>query len=425
MVRRRPAIDANVHATVVNVRSGLRRDGTGRWLRALALAGSVHGVALLLGYRAFGNGAGAAIHPVATILLGGADDPQLERTLVDLRSIDTIDPWLGGVLPTAPKSLVETDRATTAAGLGALAAGQPAPVRELAPDMGQGAGRVLPPAWRRDLSTLRARVADGAHLYQPSRERRAHFSASPQDARLEPITGISDSVRTERPRPTLPIAAVPNPSAGDQERNPVLRATEAVVGTGQDESRAQGSLDTQPGAKSFDTPFEGAARDQQKLRAASDESRPVGAEFTAAASEGSTDTTGRGLGTRPGATPQPSGGVSTTRPGAGGVLGTESTADTIERKYAREYQQIRLRVARAIVFPKQPALLLLQGEAIVLFRVSKDGLLDGNVRLVKSAGHDDYDREAVDAVRRALPFPHMPEAQWVRLRIPFLPAAIR
>ena len=107
------------------------------------------------------------------------------------------------------------------------------------------------------------------------------------------------------------------------------------------------------------------------------------------------------------------------------MAGTDATADTIERKYAREYQEIRLRVGRSIVFPKQPALLLLQGEAIVLFRVSTAGRIEGTVRLLKSAGHDDYDREAVGAVERAAPFPHLPEAQWVRLRIPFLPAAMR
>ena len=78
--------------------------------------------------------------------------------------------------------------------------------------------------------------------------------------------------------------------------------------------------------------------------------------------------------------------------------------------FAREYLEIRRRVARVLRFPKRLAMLLEQGEAIVQFMVERDGRVWGDVKLLKSAGFEEFDREALEVVRRAAPFPQLPAA---------------
>jgi protein TonB len=92
---------------------------------------------------------------------------------------------------------------------------------------------------------------------------------------------------------------------------------------------------------------------------------------------------------------------------------------TDERVYAREHMEIRQRVARVLRFPRRLAVMLEQGEAIITFAVERDGRVSGDVKLVKSAGFEEFDREAVDVVRRAAPFPVLPKKLLVRMRIPF------
>lgn len=90
-----------------------------------------------------------------------------------------------------------------------------------------------------------------------------------------------------------------------------------------------------------------------------------------------------------------------------------------ERVYAREHLEIRRRVQRFLRFPRRLAVMLEQGEAIILFQVERDGRISGDVKLEKSAGFEEFDREAMEVVRRAAPFPILPKKLVVRLRIPF------
>ena len=50
-----------------------------------------------------------------------------------------------------------------------------------------------------------------------------------------------------------------------------------------------------------------------------------------------------------------------------------------------------------------------QGETIVYFVVGVEGRVSEGPRVVKSSGFDEFDSAAVRAVRRAAPFPPMPE----------------
>ena len=82
-------------------------------------------------------------------------------------------------------------------------------------------------------------------------------------------------------------------------------------------------------------------------------------------------------------------------------------------------------MARVLRFPKRLALLLEQGEAIVQFMVERDGRVWGDVKLLKSAGFEEFDREALEVVRRAAPFPQLPQRLLVRMRVPFENPIIR
>jgi protein TonB len=90
-----------------------------------------------------------------------------------------------------------------------------------------------------------------------------------------------------------------------------------------------------------------------------------------------------------------------------------------EREYHRALGEIRRRVEKTLRFPKRLALELEQGEAVVYFVLRPDGRIDGRVRVVKSAGFDEFDAEAVGAVERAAPFPPMSRAFTISMPISF------
>ncbi|HMC94902.1 MAG TPA: TonB family protein, partial [Polyangia bacterium] len=66
-------------------------------------------------------------------------------------------------------------------------------------------------------------------------------------------------------------------------------------------------------------------------------------------------------------------------------------------------------VNRIREFPKALALRLEQGETFVQFVVGVDGRLGDGPRAVKSSGFEEFDAAAIRAVRRAAPFPPMPD----------------
>jgi TonB family protein len=64
--------------------------------------------------------------------------------------------------------------------------------------------------------------------------------------------------------------------------------------------------------------------------------------------------------------------------------------------------------------------MLEQGETIIAFTVGPDGRLEDRIHLLKSAGFEEFDAEALAAVTRAAPFPATGRRQSVSMRIPFL-----
>jgi TonB family protein len=295
-----------------------------------------------------------------------------------------------------------------------------------APDRGMEGGAPLAAAFRLDRSTLRARLTDGAALTQPSRLQTSRRRASPQANRQEPVIGIGDSVRTEAP--THAPAPAPSPAtsaevlggepAGAASTDPSMARAETLAVTGRVDPRtklvrAVGPLDAEAGAWRFDIERAGRAADDQTQRAASDELHPGLTDFSRASAPRPTAAVdGLGPAATPGAVARPSAGSAPAEFGARDpqAASAEVSERTLDRRYQRYIQEVRQRVNRIREFPKALALRLEQGETFVQFVVGVDGRLGDGPRVVKSSGFEEFDAAAVRAVRRAAPFPPMPDS---------------
>jgi TonB family protein len=366
---------------------------------------------------------------VALLNIPGAenvpDDALVALDSAELAALtpENLPPW------PVPPQLPEGDYANQDVRPATGPAGILGETRAPAPDSGDGLGRNLPVAFRRDASTLRARNSTGARVYQPSREKTARQASSREALRRERKTGVGDSARTESPR--LTEVAPPMPEAveerlSEDELEPPTDSEHRVpLVPGTDSARGEGPLDAEQGARSFDEQVEGPVRDRLSARAASNETSPGLIDYAAVSARGPEAPTAvlanRGPSVAPGVTTVVSTGTASAaagwpEPRPIGAIGGEGTG---EREYSLEHLEIRRRVQRLQRFPKHLLMALEQGEAIVYFQVARDGRVSGEVKLLKSAGFADFDREALEVVRRAAPYPPMSQPLVVRIRIGF------
>jgi TonB family protein len=294
-----------------------------------------------------------------------------------------------------------------------------------APDRGARGGAPPLAAYRLDSSTLRARLTDGARVSQPARLRISSHRASPQAIRQEHRIGIGDSARTvvptRAPSPAPAPASLARALGGEPagaaatEASPARAETppaEGQVGARTTLVHAVGPLDAEAGARRFDVERPGRATDDQTQRAASDELHPGLTDFTrASALRATAMAEGHGPATTPGAVARPSTGSAPAEFGARDpqATGLEVSDRTLDRRYQRYIQEVSQRVRRIREFPRSLALRLEQGETIVQFVVGIDGRLGDGPRVMKSSGFEEFDAAAVRAVRRAAPFPPMPD----------------
>jgi TonB family protein len=404
----------------------------------------------------FGAAAGSVVvHVVALLALvrGDAADPargvwalappEQQPESIDVVSLD--DPAARPAPAPAPavtapapaaRDLPEDDRAhlpaTSTAPRVAEGRWREAP----AADAGDRAGRVTDSVWRRDRSTLREQLTDGASAYQMARAQTGRPVASPQAVRREPVVGPGDAVRTATP--ASPSSAL-EPDPGDESRSGELAHQAAgqvapdrelvVVDSAPSPEPAQatrglGPLDAEMGARSFDSQTRGPAGDQHEQRAASAETRPGVTDLSRAGVRAPSDVlTGRGPGDAPGAVDHAASGRAPVEYGGSmaqtvGDQVAERTRERIQDQYIREIER---RVHGLCVFPKRLALRLEQGETVVRFVLDADGHLRGSVRVSKSSGFDEFDAEATRAVERAAPFPPLPRT----LALPQIQVGIR
>jgi TonB family protein len=293
-----------------------------------------------------------------------------------------------------------------------------------AADVGDRAGRSTDGAWRRDRSTLRARLTDGATVFQSPRSDTGVGATSPQAIRREPEVGQGDTLRTTMPAvlpsaPQLPAGAestdgdVARPAPGLPAAGPVV-VVAADLSARVDQAqplRGVGPLQVDQGARAFDNQAPGPAADSRNQRAASNELRPGVIDLSHAGVQAPDEAlTGRGPGDAPGAVDRPTQGRA---PAEYGGSRAQTVGETVaERTRSRAYdlykRELQRRVNSLGEFPKKLALRLEQGETVVRFVVDPDGRVRGGVQVSKSSGFDEFDAEATRAVERAAPFPPLP-----------------
>jgi TonB family protein len=316
--------------------------------------------------------------------------------------------------------------------------------RAPAPDAGRQQGTTATHASRRDRSTLRDRLTDGASLYQPSRRRTSGAVSSPQAVRRESVTGIGDAVHSAAPARAAsePARTAPDaPAAGDvvlaqpgdeapRPVEPVAIRPELPHPTAVAEAPVRhgvGALDSEHGARSFDQETPGRAADDRDQRAASDEMHPGITDLSRPGVHASVETPqGRGpAAVVPGVVAHPSDGAAPGRYGAPAAAQAQAGPDVDERTQDRRYQRYIQEIARRVnsyrEFPKGLALRLEQGETVVRFVLGTDGRISDGVKVQKSSGFDEFDEAATRAVQRAAPFPPMPPTRWARP----LPVSVR
>jgi len=428
---------ANIGNEVLRIqgtRHAVRTRRKSRFFSATALSCGLH--AALLGLLVDASRANeirlaSAPLPDPTAAARPAPAPE-EETWVDLQPAPIILP----AIPAEEAPLATEDHAATDRGLAvgrslapeiSIAADSRAP----APDAGRNTGRSLEPAFRRDRSTLHARLTDGSSRYRPEHERTGRAASSPQASRRERRVGMGDSSRTRRPLvPDDEQASAPSLPADGEDEGHAASAESAPAPhrmAGSESVRGEGPLDARVGERSFDTSERGPARDIRWVRAASDEQHPGLLDLSAVSAPGPRQgEAARGPGQQPGAVDHPSRGTAPAPPGHDAMaLGDELSRSAAEQARTRYELEIRRRVAAVLRFPHRLALLLEQGETIVAFTVEPDGRLNGRIRLVKSAGFAEFDAEALSAVAKAAPFPPSGRSHSVSMRIPFENPVVR
>lgn len=413
-----------------------------RLLRALGASAGAHGGALLLVLVGVGRTATTPVDPasriheserldeVSELVASSAEDETIDLTDLPAPVLpldETLPPLEGDArrrvaTPMAPRF-----------GMGDEA-GAPAA------DTGTGSARQSPDGFRRDRAILRARLADTAHAYQLSHRRTATRAASPSAERREPRVGDADSHRHTQPErsaetgdavPHVAVNGSVTPGApvtvvvdGVLPPHPVPSPAPPPLDAPGAPARAEGPLDADTGPRRYDVALTtaGRAQDVRNARAASNELQPAITDLSPAASRGIDPraTAGQGRGTATGLSAQAIGASAAPRAApVPAAPGPQALYSTDERRYMREFAEIRRRVTQMCRFPRRLALLLEQGETIVRFLVRADGRLGSPVELVKSSGFAEFDEETVSAVQRAGPFPPMASALLVTLRKPF------
>lgn len=101
--------------------------------------------------------------------------------------------------------------------------------------------------------------------------------------------------------------------------------------------------------------------------------------------------------------------------------GLGSSGDSLEQEKARylkkNFAYIKYRVQRHIIYPTFARKMGWKGQVTISFIVTRIGDAK-EIRIVRSSGHEILDQNAVEAVKKASPFPHPPIA--AHLTIPII-----
>ena len=99
-----------------------------------------------------------------------------------------------------------------------------------------------------------------------------------------------------------------------------------------------------------------------------------------------------------------------------GARGAPIWLNTPDQRYLSYFKEIHRRIQPLWRFPRELEILFEQGDTLVQFTLLADGRVS-EIRLKKSSGFPQFDRNTVAAIRRAAPFTPIPTGLGRRLRI--------
>lgn len=104
----------------------------------------------------------------------------------------------------------------------------------------------------------------------------------------------------------------------------------------------------------------------------------------------------------------PAGDTARTEGGRQAAADTGNTRESMKKRYlAEHFAYIRDTVLRKLSYPPVARRMGWSGRVMLSFCVTQDGLVNG-IRVLQSSGVDILDKSAVEAVRKAAPFPKPP-----------------
>jgi TonB family protein len=276
---------------------------------------------------------------------------------------------------------------------------------------------------RRDRDQLRSQIWNGLARYQVPHTRTAERSATPEELSRLPRPGFDHrQSRPERARDGAPAAQSGRAGADGtggrvDQADRTWRDADPRLDTGpaaHQLRRRDGSTDpgmarplVDRGPAAVETERHAAvARDGVSAVAASSERDPMPLELTSASAGG--DESGvrgprRASGVAPGSPVSGSGTAATRADLAAGAGRPALRAQRDDPYFRRMYQ----RLDALVVYPRERALALDQGEVVVSFTLFANGSI-GDVRVLKSSGFADFDGELTRALRAAAPFGPVP-----------------
>jgi TonB family protein len=100
----------------------------------------------------------------------------------------------------------------------------------------------------------------------------------------------------------------------------------------------------------------------------------------------------------------------------GGPRGSALWLNTPDARYTDYFRRIYRKVDPLWVFPKRLEIQMEQGDVLVEFTILSDGGVR-DVRVRRSSGYDQFDRNVLAAIRKAAPFGPIPDGLGSRLRV--------
>ena len=89
---------------------------------------------------------------------------------------------------------------------------------------------------------------------------------------------------------------------------------------------------------------------------------------------------------------------------------------TYQRAYDMYVTRVREKVDPLWSFPRELAVKLEQGDVLMAFVIRKDGRVT-DVRVLKGSGFPSFDKNVTNAIKKAAPFPPLPETLGSELRV--------